>query len=52
MSQNLVSCETPISEEVVHASLLVILQRHVIAFLQSRQYWNKVAPTSFQARKG
>ena len=34
-------------EEVVHVSLLVIL----IALLQSRQYWNKAAPTSFQGRR-
>ena len=34
-------------EEVVHTSLLEILQHHVIAFLQSGQYWNKVAPTPF-----
>ena len=34
-------------EEVAHMSLLVILQYHIIAILQSRQYWNKAAPTSF-----
>ena len=28
-----------------------ILQCHIIAFLQSRQYWNKAVPTSFQGRR-
>ena len=37
-----------IPEEVAHA---FILQRHIIGFLQSRQYWNKAAPTSFRGRR-